>query len=184
MVKLKQFRRDHFSKIVKGCIVEDLFDILRISALQKRKLGHPLTYKPCKKQAAIIPFVMIQEGLVGQSAEQQWQAWERANLTKISPDWAPVITQIEALREQTPERTFQILTRFVDGQNTLRDLSIVFKQPIIPLAKSLLPYASRRLLNIVEIPDLTESANDGFHLELIQTQPQETALLADSPVAV
>ena len=97
LVKLKQFRRDHFSKTVIGCVREDIFDLLYIGTLQQRQTGQLLTYEPAKKQAAIVPFVMIQQEMAWQDAQQDWLAWESAGLTKVSPDWAPIITQVAAL---------------------------------------------------------------------------------------
>ena len=186
LVKLKQFRRDRFSKMVVGCVREDIFDLLYVGTLQHRKTGQLLTYETAKKQAAIVPFVMIQQELAWQTAQQDWQAWENAGLTKVSPDLAPVIAQVETLKAHTPEKTFQILTRFVDGQNTLRDLAIIFKQPIIPLTKSLLPYISRRMLNLVEVPDIVENANDGFHPDLLppQSTDREINPIAPGPVSL
>ncbi|NJM96821.1 MAG: response regulator [Phormidesmis sp. RL_2_1] len=118
-----------------------------------------------------MPFIMLQQELAWQSAQQEWQIWEQAGLSKFSPDWAPVITHIEVLQAQTPPQTFQTLTTFVDGDNTLRDLAIKFKQPIIPLAKSILPYVSRQMLGLTEIPDIIENAYEGFHPELIENIP-------------
>lgn len=71
LVQLKQFRRDHFSKMVIGCIREDIFDMLYIGT-QQRKTGQMLTYEPAKKQAAVVPFVMIQQELAWQDAQQDW----------------------------------------------------------------------------------------------------------------
>ena len=185
LVKLKKFRRDHFSKIVVGCVKEDIFDLLYVGTAQYRKTGQTLAYETAKKQAAIVPFVMIQQELAWQEAQQDWQMWEKAGLSKVSPDWAPAIAQIDALKEHTPEKTFQILTRFVDGQNTLRDLAGIFKQPLIPLTKSLLPYMSRRMLNVVEVSDIVENASDGFHPDLLPSQPagSDVNLTAPSPVS-
>ena len=170
LVKLKQFRRDHFSKVVEGCITEDLFDILQVSTVQQQT-GQLPVYQSYPKEAASLPFIMLQQELAWQEAQQEWQRWEQAGLAKFSPDWAPVITQIEALKEQTPAQTFQTLSTFITGKNTLRDLAIRFKQPIVPLAKSILPYVSRQMLGLTEIPDILENADDGFHPELATDSP-------------
>lgn len=184
-VKLKKFRRDRFSKTVIGCIREDIFDMLYVGTLQHRQTGQFLTYKPAKKQAAIVPFVMIQQGLAWQEAQQDFASWQSAGLTKISPDWAPTIAQIEALKSQTPEKTFQVLTKFVDGQNTFRDLAGIFRQPLIPLTKSLLPYVARKMLSVAEVPDLVENASDGFHPDLLPTDPAEREMSPTaSPVGI
>ncbi|MGB3297987.1 MAG: response regulator, partial [Phormidesmis sp.] len=174
LVKLKQFRRDQFSKVVESCIIENIFDILQVGTLQNAQHGKNLTYETQPREAASLPFVMLQQESVWQEAQQEWHVWEQAGLTKFFPDWAPAITQLEALKAQTPPQTFQTLATFVDGQNTLRDLANKFQQPIIPLTKSLLPYISRSMLRLAEIPDLIENASDGFDAELLKTQKTVT----------
>ena len=170
LVKLKQFRRDQFSKVVESCITEDLFDILQVGSVQYEQSKQPLSYEAVEKEAASLPFIMLQQERAWQEAKQEWQVWEQTGLSKFSPDWAPSITSIEALKSQTPPQTFQTLTTFVDGHSTLRDLAIKFKQPIIPLTKSILPYVSRNMLGLAEIADIVENANDGFNAELSQTE--------------
>ncbi len=185
LVKLNQFRRDQFSKVVESCITEDLFDILQIGTLELQQYNHALVYEAHAREAAHLPFIMLHQALAWQDAQQEWQAWEQAGLANFSPDWAPVITQLETLKIQTPPQTFQTLTTFVDGKNTLRDLAIKFKQPIIPLVKSILPYVSRQMLGLSKIPDIVETASDGFDPELIDTCQSATILpfpVAQSPV--
>ena len=170
LVKLKQFRRDRFCKTVAGCIREDIFDILYMGTVQHRQTGQLFAYEAVKKQAATMPFIMIQQEIAWQEAQQDWLAWQRTGLAKVSPDWAPNILQLQTLEEQTSERTFKILTKFIDGQHTFRDLSNTFRQPLIPLTKSLLPYVSRRILAIAEIPDIVEGNSHGFDIELQTTE--------------
>ncbi|MGC1307430.1 MAG: response regulator [Phormidesmis sp.] len=176
LVKLKQFRQDQFSKVVESCITEDLFDILQVGTALYEQSGQSLSYEVHPKEAATLPFIMLQQELAWQEAQQEWFVWEKAALAKFSPDWAPTIKQIDTLKTQTPTQTFQTLTTFVDGQNTLRDLAIKFQQPIIPLTKSLLPYVSREMLGLAEIPDIIENASEGFHPEL----PESNQISAES----
>lgn len=169
LVTLKQFRRDQFSRIVENCVTEDLFDILYIGTNQYKKTGQTLTYKAASKEASDLPFIMLQQDLSWSEAKTAWQAWEQGNLTKCSPDWALIIAQPEALKEQTPPKTFETLTAVIHKQRTLRDLSGKFKQPLVPLTKSLLPYVSKRLLSFVEITDTVENTPADFYPNLEPT---------------
>ncbi|MFK8183460.1 MAG: response regulator [Phormidesmis sp.] len=186
LVKLKQFRRDQFSKVVESCITEDLFDILQIGTAQYEQSNQSLTYQAHEKDAASLPFIMLQQERAWQEAKQEWQVWEQAGLSKFSPDWAPTITNLDMLKAQTPPQTFQTLTTFVDGKSTLRDLAVAFKQPIIPLTKSILPYVSRKMLGLAEIADIVENANDGFDADLLAstTPPVSEAHVMSSQPAV
>jgi len=167
LVKLKQFPREQFSKVVEGCITEVLFDILQTGIRQIDEAGH-LTIEEQKKEAASMPFIMLENLQSWSKAQHDWQRWEQAGLTELSPNLAPTIKQPEELKAQTPLQTFQTLTSFANGKNTLRDLAIKFKQPIIPIAKSIQPYVGRKLLEFIEIPDIVDSAHHGFHPEMIE----------------
>lgn len=169
LVKLKQFPRAQFAKIVEDSVAEVLFDILQATAWQYEEFGD-LLIEVQPGEAGNMPFVMLENLQSWQKAQQSWQQWEQAGLTKISPNWAPVIKNIDALKEQTPLQTFQTLNSFANGENTLRDLAIKVKQPIIPIARSIRPYVVKKLLSFTEIPDIVENAHQGFHLDLIEIQ--------------
>ncbi|MGB7251855.1 MAG: response regulator [Phormidesmis sp.] len=168
LVKRQQFPKDEFLKIVEGCIIEDLFDILQMGSLQLQKTSASLVYEAFPTEAASSPFLMTHGQSAWQEARQQWQIWERVGFTKFSPDWAPVILQRDALKLQTRPQTFQTLTTFVNGKNTLRDLAIKLNEPVVPLTASILPYVSHQLLGLVEVPDIVEDASDGLHPELFK----------------
>ncbi len=168
LVKLKQFRRNQFYLVVESCIAEDLFDILQAGTLRYQQTGQLLTYTFHADEAANLPFIMLQQERAWQDAQQAWQAWEQASLVQFSPNWALAIADLNAIKAQTPPQTLQTLATFADGKNTLRDLSIKFKQPIVPLTKSLLPYVSRRLLHFTEIPNLIRDADNSFYSELAE----------------
>ncbi|MEL7052143.1 MAG: response regulator, partial [Cyanobacteria bacterium J06588_5] len=181
LVKLKQFPRAQFAKIVEDSVAEVLFDILQATAWQYKEFGN-LLIEVQPGEAGNMPFVMLENLQSWQKAQQSWQQWEQAGLTKISPNWAPVIKNIDALKEQTPLQTFQTLNSFANGENTLRDLAIKVKQPIIPIARSIRPYVVKKLLSFTEIPDIVENAHQGFHLDLIEIQqPSVDSNPAESP---
>ena len=182
LVKLKQFRRSQFYAVVESCIAEDLFDILQAGTWRHQQTGQPLTYTLHAEEAANLPFIMLQQERAWQDAQQAWQDWEQAKLTQVSPNWALAITDLNAVKAQTPPQALQTLTTFADGKSTLRDLSINFKQPIIPLAKSLFPYVSRKLLHFTEIPNLLRDADNSFYSELVESNrpvasPQSTNIV-------
>ncbi len=172
---LQKFPYDTFCDIVERCIAEDLFDILQVGSVQYGRCGKTFTYQAQSKDPVDLPFIGLRQEVGWQIAQQAWIAWEQAGLAQFSPDWAPIITQVEALREQSSPQTFQTLMTFVDGKNTLRDLAHQFAQPIAGLTKSILPYVSRKMLGLIEIPDLVSHASDGFDAE---------RLVLDAPLTI
>ena len=135
LVKLKKFRRDQFYRIAEGCIIENLFDVLQNGALQ-HSTGYSLTCHAYAKEAASMPFIMLEKDTVWSEAKDNWQTWQHAELAEISPDYAPKIIQLELLRQQAPPQSFQVLESFVDGETTLRELAFKLKQPVLALTKS------------------------------------------------
>ena len=172
LVKLKKFRRDQFYRIAEGCIIEDLFDIIQSGTLQQQA-GYSLTYHTYEKEAASMPFIMLEKDIAWSEAKDVWQAWQQAELTEISPDYAPKIIQLDLLKEHAPAQSFQVLESFVDGETTLRELAFKFKQPVLVLTKSIFPYISREMLSFVELPDIVKDADEGFHPELVEVEAPE-----------
>ncbi|MEO0707462.1 MAG: response regulator [Cyanobacteria bacterium J06649_5] len=180
LVKLKKFPRSQFSNIVESSAAEDLFDIFQVGTqIGNSQIGSPqvdaqgqpprqdaLTYTEMTYEVANLPFIMIQHEHAWREAQQEWRDWQQADLAGLSPDVAPVIVQTETLRKRTAPQTFQTLTALVNGENTLRDLALKFRQPIIPLTKSILPYVTEGMLAFTEIPDLAEQVTHGFSPEL------------------
>lgn len=167
LVKRKQFPRSQFSRVVEGYVTEVLFDIMQSSMLQYEEAGK-ISIEMQSKEAASMPFLMLEKLQSWEKAQHDWQEWQQAGLSKLSPNWAPVIKHPRELKEQTSLQTFQTLSSFATGENTLRDLSIKLKQPIISITKSISPYISRQLLVFTEITDIADEANHGFHLETMK----------------
>ncbi|MEM8501696.1 MAG: response regulator [Cyanobacteria bacterium P01_D01_bin.1] len=179
LVKLKQFPREQFSKVVEGCIAEVLFDILQAGIWQFNTAGE-LLIEEQSREAANMPFIMLENLQPWKKAQHDWHRWDQAGLIKVSPNWAPTIKRSKELKSQTPLQTFQTLSSFANGENTLRDLAIRFKQPIIPIAKSIRPYVDRKLLEFIEISDIVDSAHHGFHPELLDVHQTPSSTDSDS----
>lgn len=157
LVVRKQFSRKQFSELVTGCISEILFDIVQQGTLNFQKSRKLLTYKASPRDAAKFPCIGLQHYQVWEQVQQDWQTWEQADLINILPNQAPVIKQAQNLREQTSLVMFRALTGLLDGQHTLRDLALRVKQPLVPLALSILPHIRKDFIRMMEIDDLIAS---------------------------
>ena len=165
LVRRKQFPREVFEKVVEHYIAEVLFDVIQKGTLHTAQTVE-LLMKTEPREASNMPFIMLESLQSLQRAKQEWEKWSQVGLTKISPDYAPVIENAQALKERIPLSTFQTLSSFANEGGTLRDISVACKQPIIPITKSILPYVSKQLLSLTTLPDLVENVTHGFHLEL------------------
>jgi chemotaxis family two-component system response regulator PixG len=99
---------------------------------------------------------------------KSWQNWHRSILGHRSPNEAPIIKSVEELKKRTSLKTYQVLTQYIDGNKSLRDLSIYMNQDLLPLTSSLMLYIQLGLIELVEIEDLPQP------LALPQTQTINT----------
>ncbi|MCC0177573.1 response regulator [Waterburya agarophytonicola K14] len=88
--------------------------------------------------------------------QQVWQTWEEAAVADRQPDLAPVILQPKELQKKTSISAYQSLCKLLNGNRTLRDLSVQLKTSPIQVVCSLLPYIQSGIFGLVGVPDLLE----------------------------
>ena len=101
-------------------------------------------------------------------SQQIWHNWEDGMVADRQPDLAPVILQPKELQEKTSISAYQSLCKLLNGNRTLRDLSVQLKTSPLQVVCSLLPYIQSGIFGLVEIPDLLEliSPNNGDYEDL------------------
>lgn len=154
LVVHNQFDREHFSEVVTGCISEILFDIVQQGTLYFQTSRKLLTYKVGPRDAAKFPCIETQYSPIWDQVQQNWQMWEKSHLINILPNHAPMIKQSQRLEENTSSSMFRALKSLVDGQQSLRDLALRVKKPLIPLTLSILPHIRNDFIRMVDINDL------------------------------
>lgn len=90
------------------------------------------------------------------STQQIWQTWEESNVADRKPDLAPVILQPKKLQEKTSISAYQSLCKLLNGNRTVRDLSVQLKTSPLQIVCSLLPYIQSGIFGLVAVPDLLE----------------------------
>ncbi|MEM8828532.1 MAG: response regulator [Cyanobacteria bacterium P01_G01_bin.19] len=90
------------------------------------------------------------------STQQIWQTWEETGIADRKPDLSPVILQPKQLQERTSISAYQSLCKLLNGNRTLRDLSVQLKTSPLQVVCSLLPYIQSGIFGLVGVPDLLE----------------------------
>ncbi len=162
LVRQKQILREQMVAVVEGSIAEVLFDILQQEELlcgyrPEAKLTY--TYVP-EVTLYSSPLVYIKADQAGMQARQAWETWRQAGLENCSPNNAPVILQQKELQQQTSATAYRSLTALVNGKWTLRDLALKLRQEPLLLAQSIIPYVRKGLMQLIEVADLNNSAED------------------------
>ena len=90
------------------------------------------------------------------STQQVWKTWEETKIADRKPDLAPVILQPKELQDKTSISAYQSLCKLLNGNRTLRDLSVQLKTSPLQVVCSLLPYVQSGIFGLVGVPDLLE----------------------------
>ncbi len=137
--------RQQLSQIIRSIIVEILFDLTQsIEVTFEIKANQPLSSQ----------LVLMDADQVIVEAWQIWQSWQSAKLADRSPNRAPIIRQPEELSKRTSEKTYGLMTKFFNGKNTLRDLSLLLRQDIAQMTRLMIPFIQLGLIDLVEVPDI------------------------------
>lgn len=146
-VERQKITLEQASKVIRNTIVEVLFDVNQVMQV---------TYqlKPDKNLPFSTRLVLMDAEQVITDANKLWQYWQSAKIADRSPDMAPIISQPQELQQQTNPKLYHTLSQLLDGQQTLRDLSVRMKKDIVVVTRSLLPYVQRGLVRLIEISDL------------------------------
>lgn len=158
--------REQATKMVRAVTTEVLFDIT-----QARNIVYYL--KPESKPKAV-KLAMIDSEQQIIEAWKLWQEWQQiTKIANFSPNLAPIIKQPEILKEKTPKKTYQTLTKLLDGRNSLRDLAIRKQTSLMLAARSMIPYIQLGFIELVSIEDLP------LPIAISKTRPKQSKLDVD-----
>lgn len=144
-IEQEKINRKQITEFIFAQVAEILFDLSQIRQIMAecqsdKSFSNPLT-------------VIDSEQVVAQGWKL-WQTWQNAKLADRSPDYAPVIIQPEQLSQRTSAKTYQGMSKLLDGKKSLRDLAVVLKQDLVQLTSLLKPYVQMGLIELSEISDM------------------------------
>lgn len=85
-----------------------------------------------------------------------WSSWKDAKVVDKMPNTAPIILQPQQLQKKTSISAYQSLCKLLNGNRTLRDLSVQLRTSSLQVVNSLLPYLQSGIFGLVDVPDLLE----------------------------
>ncbi|MDJ0659072.1 MAG: response regulator [Crocosphaera sp.] len=145
--KQQKINRNQLLEIIASMVIEVLFDLM-----QSRQVT---CYFYSDDRFSSPPLLFdAQQSIV--ATWKSWQNWHRSTLGNHSPNEAPVIKSLEQLKKRTSPQTYEVLTQYVDGNRSLRDLSVHMNQDLLRLTSSLALYIQLGLIDLAEISDLPQ----------------------------
>ena len=148
------------AKIICSCVAEVLFDLA-----QAKDVTHQI--KPDNSLSNQLPLIDVDEAIA--QVQRLWQAWQEPKVVNYSPNQAPVIKQAKQLQQRSSADIYQTITKLLDGQHTLRDLSVQTKRDVVALTHLIVPYIQLGWVELINIPDLPTPVGG----ENYQTPPQK-----------
>jgi two-component system, chemotaxis family, response regulator PixG len=171
-VEQQKISREQVAKMIRAVITEIFFDVTQ--AVQ-------VTYQIKRDNNLSTQLVLIDADQVIVESWKLWQSWQSAKVADRSPNSAPVIKLPEQLQSRTTPKTYQVLSKLLDGQRTLRDLAITMQKNIVDVTRSLMPYVQAGLVELVELPDLSPPIVQTYANDDNSKNPL-IACIDDSPV--
>ena len=167
--------REQATKVIRATVIEVLFDIIQAVEVDCEAV---------KDNLLTTRLILIDAEQVIKEANKLYIAWRGAKIADRSPDLAPTIRQPEALKKKTSPQVYQNLSQLLDGQQTLRDLSIRMKRDVVTVTRSLLPYVQMGLVKFVQVADIAPPVLTPVQQQLKNQPPKRLtiACIDDSPI--
>ncbi|WP_186375772.1 response regulator [Hyella patelloides] len=154
-------RRSQIAALVKNTLDEVLFDILQYEhQLEHKQPNRRLSFTYDDSDCPKAGFTLARIDRTLTEIIQKWQLWQQMKLTPYSPNLVPIIEQPEQLLLQNLDNSmdeYWLLTKFIDGKQTLRSLSLLMQKPLPDLTSLCVQYVSFGIMSFLEIPKTREN---------------------------
>ncbi|MTJ09750.1 MULTISPECIES: response regulator [unclassified Anabaena] len=154
LYKRQKIQREKIHAIVESTIAELFFDLaqeLDFSSITCSRSQQVILEMPMSFTSADMSIKQMQDA---------WAIWSQAGLANISPNLAPVLRRPEQLQQLVNQSVYRNFVSLINGKFTLRELAVRMKQDVMPVARSLLPYILKGIIELVEVPDLPLTVTD------------------------
>lgn len=177
LYKRQKIQREKINAIVETNIAELFFDLAQ-------ELDFA-TVECSRSQEVILDIAMsfTSADISIKQMQDTWSIWSQAGLANISPNSAPVLRRPEQLQQIVSPPVYKNFVNLINGKSTLRELALRMKQDVMPVARSLLPYILKGIIELIEVPDIplvVETTNSAPRATKNQTPPL-IACVDDSP---
>ena len=158
LYKREQISNIQAEEIIREIVKEVLFDcLLARSTITQVKAIFEIKSNP---MGAILGSSLFQQPIAKidrlniQGIESSVMDWQAVNGIDCSPNYAPVIKDIERLKKEVESAADRQLLMFIDGKKTIRELAIATQQEPITIARYLAPHVKSKAFAMQQVEDL------------------------------
>ncbi len=152
LIKRQQVGRKEASSLIAQTLLDVLFDIL----LASEQIQHVSAMGDAAVEKEE-PIAILSTAELLSKSQQLLTQWFNLGLITHSPDLAPRVPHPAKLKEQVSPKLAQALSSLATGKASLRELSVITRQNLMALGKLLAPPIQKNLVELVEIPDISNS---------------------------
>jgi two-component system, chemotaxis family, response regulator PixG len=148
LYKRQKVQREKIHAIVESTIAELFFDLAQemdFASVNCDRTQHVILEMPMSFTNADVSIKQMQEA---------WTIWSQAGLANISPNLAPILRRPQQLQQMVNPSVYRNFVSLINGKFTLRELGFKMKQDVMPVARSLLPYVLKGIIELIPVPDL------------------------------
>lgn len=114
--------------------------------------------------------------------------WQALSLD-CTPNFAPVIKDINKLKQAVASQAYQELFIYINGEKTLRDLAIASQKDILEIARSFAPHLNSKAIAMQQVGDrqltnLYFAPTDGKYYNQNNNQPREYIQELELPLII
>lgn len=175
----KYFDAEDVSAVIRGVLVEGLFDIVQGTELASPTLQEFFSEQSDQKLTTVADldgagdsfYVQVRENLrpsqglrlphtwmqsvkeIQPQIQKDWERWLSMGLQNYSPNSAPFVKDTEALKAQTSEKVYNTLIKLMNGKEPLRDLARGLKRDIWGMTQVLQPLIHQQIITFIDVPD-------------------------------
>lgn len=177
LYKRQKLTREKLNTIVESTITELFFDLA-----QELDFANVECYRS-QEVVLEMAITFTNADMCIKQMQDSWSGWSQAGLANISPNAAPILRRPEQLQQIVSPSVYKNFVNLINGKSTLRELALRMKQDVMPVARSLLPYILKGIIELIEVPDIPiniETTNSAPRQPSKQTSPL-IACVDDSP---
>jgi two-component system, chemotaxis family, response regulator PixG len=157
LYSLGTIQREQIHHIANEVIAELLFDVIQQNHCNAIKFDNSsVGFQPDSSPKEILEALLssTSQDASLKPVHELWSAWLGAGLENISPNLAPMLRDPEQLKKLVNPTIYQNFVNMMVGKQTLRDLAVKVRQDVLSVSRSLLPYISTGIIELVEVGDL------------------------------
>ncbi|WP_016952356.1 response regulator [Anabaena sp. PCC 7108] len=147
LYKRQKIQREQIQAIVENTIAELFFDLAQEVDFAS------VTSNLSQDVILDMPMSFTSADMSIKQMQDSWAIWSKVGLANVSPNSSPVLRRPEQLQQMVSPSVYKNFVSLINGKYTLRELGVKMRQDVMPIARSLLPYILKGIIELVEVPD-------------------------------